>query len=314
MAIQDIKKAAEYSAAEYHAALRKLRRFLDSAEPSLVYFLTNLWRAQGKAITYKELREAILAGELSAEYLKDWQQDYNRFVVQHLLPAWDEAMKAATDELAAKYVDWNFNPMADGIKNWTETKSAEFVTNVTQAQHDGLRAVVKRAARLENRNVDSLARTVRSMVGLTRQQAEANFNYYENLLNNGVKEKKAQELAIRYAARQHRYRGYNIARTELAFAYNQGAYEGVKQAQAAGYMKDVVKIWCTAEDERTCEECGALEGKIVNMDDDFDIQTKLSKVRTPTIKKVPPAHPSCRCAVLFKEINLQNDSKSTAKR
>lgn len=296
---------AEYSAAEYNATLRKLRSFLDSAEPSLVYFLTNLWNAQGKAITYKELREAILAGEISADYLEQWQQDYNKFVDKHLRSAWEEAMQAATDELAAKYKDWYFNPMADGVRTWTQAHSAEFVTNVTQTQIDALRAVVERAARLEDRNVDMLARAIRPMVGLYKQQAEANFNYYNNLLENGVNEKKALELSVRYSARQHRYRGYLISRTELAFAYNQGMYEGVKQAQAKGYMGETVKIWCTAEDERTCDECGALEGKAIALDADFDIQTSLSTSAVPTIRKVPPAHPSCRCGVLYKEIDTK---------
>lgn len=296
---------ADYSAAEYNAVLRKLRSFLDSSEPNLSYFLVNLWNAQGNAITYKELREAILAGEISSEYFDEWQQDYNRFVVRHLLPAWEEAMQAATDEMAAKYPDWYFTPMSDGIKKWTATHSAEFVTNVTQTQIDGLRAVVERAAKLEDRNVDMLARTVRSMVGLTKQQAEANLNYYEELLRNKVKPEKAKDLAIRYAARQHRYRGYNIARTELAFAYNQGLYEGVKQAQAKGYMGEVVKVWCTADDERMCECCGALEGKAIALDLDFDIQTRLSVANVPTVKKVPPAHPSCRCGVLYKEIRTK---------
>lgn len=306
----DLLRKAAYSSAEYEAVLTRLRRYLDKSEPDLVYFLTNLWRAQGKAITYKELREAILAGELKVEYLDDWQQDYNKFVVNHLRPAWEEAMKAATDELAAKYKgQWYFDPMGDGVVAWTKAKSAEFVTNVTQTQIDGLRAVVARAATLEDRNVDMLARTVRSMVGLTKQQSEANINYYENLLRNGVKEKRAQDLAIRYAARQHRYRGYNIARTELAFAYNQGAYEGVKQAQEAGYMGETVKVWCTADDERVCPHCGGLEGKVIAMDDDFDIQTRLSPITTPTIRKVPPAHPSCRCAVLFREIEQKKSRK-----
>ena len=297
---------AEYSAAEYNAALRKLRSFLDTSEPSLVHFLVNLWNAQGKAITYKELREAILAGELSAEYLEQWTQDYNKFVAKHLLPAWEEAMRAATDEMAAKYKDWYFNPMSDGVKDWTRTHSAEFVTSVTQTQIDGLRAVIRRAATLEDRNVDMLARAIRPMVGLYQQQAEANLKYYNTLINNGMSEKKALDLSIRYGARQHRYRGYLIARTELAFSYNQGLYEGVKQAQAKGYMGDVVKIWCTADDERTCGQCGSLEGKAIAMDEDFDIQTKLSTAVSPTIKKVPPAHPGCRCSVLYKEVSRNN--------
>ena len=141
------------------------------------------------------------------------------------------------------------------------------------------------------------------MVGLTHQQSIANLNYYNKLITSGMSEKKATDLSIRYSARQHRYRAYNIARTELAFAYNQGSYLGIKQAQAAGYMGEAVKIWCTADDERTCEICGALEGKAIAMDDEFGFNTKLSVATTPTIKMVPPAHPSCRCTTIYEEIN-----------
>ena len=124
-------------------------------------------------------------------------------------------------------------------------------------------------------------------------------NYYTNMIDNGVKHRTALEKSIKYSARQNRYRAYRIARTELSFAYNQGSYYGTKQAQAQGLLGRVEKVWCTAEDERTCEICGALEGKRIAMDDDFEFQTKLIE---PGIKRVPPAHPHCRCTVIFDEI------------
>lgn len=284
------------------AALQKLRSFLDTNEPDLVYFLVNLWGAQGKAITYKELREAILVGDLSAELLEEWQQDYVKFVTKHLEPAWKKAMEAASKEIHQKYHEWNFDPMGDGVMSWTEKRGAEFVTSSTMAQIQGLKAVVQRASVLENINVDTLARAIRPMVGLYYQQSIANMKYFEKLIYSGVKEKRALDLSIRYGARQHRYRGYLIARTELAFAYNQGSYEGTKQAQKAGYMGEVVKIWSTADDERTCDVCGGLEGKVIAMDEDFDFKTKLATPMNPTIRRVPPAHPSCRCSVLYKEV------------
>lgn len=293
----EIEKSAAAS-----AALRKLRSFLDAKEPNLVYFLVNLWRHQGKAITYKELREAILAGDISTEYLQEWQQDYTRFVKQHLEPAWLDAIDTAAKEIARKYPEWNFDPMADAVQEWARNRAAEFVTSVTDTQIQGLRAVVMKAAVLEDMNVDQLARAIRPMVGLYHQQSVANLNYYTNLLENGASETKALDLAIRYAARQHRYRGYLIARTELAFAYNQGSYEGTKQAQAAGYLGPVEKVWCTADDERVCPICGALDGKRIAMDDDFDFTTKLAGPSNPTIRRVPPAHPSCRCSVMYEEI------------
>lgn len=298
-----VKKARKgKKSKEVSAALQKLRSYLNGAEPKLVYFLVNMWRFQGKAITYKELREAILAGELSEALLEEWRQDYSRFVVKYLQPAWLDAMRAATEDMEAKYPEWYFDPMGDGVKAWTAQRSADFVTMVTNTQIQGLRAVVQRAAVLENMTVDQLARAIRPMVGLTYQQTIANMKYYETLIANGIREKKALDLSIRYSARQHRYRGYNIARTELAFSYNQGSYEGIKQAQAAGYMGEVVKVWCTADDERMCPVCGGLEGKQIAMDDDFDFRTKLATPSNPTIRRVPPAHPSCRCAVIYKEI------------
>lgn len=294
---QDIQKNSAES-----AVLRLLRSFLDANEPGLVRILVNLWNAQGKAITYKELREAILAGEISADILDDWMQDYTRFVVEHLQPAWEKSMAAASRVMERKYPLWNFDPMGAGVKEWTAAHSAEFVTNVTTTQIEGLRAVVRRAAVLEDMTVDELSRVIRPMVGLTKQQSEANLKYYESLLKSGTSPKRAKDLSIRYAARQHRYRGYNIARTELAFAYNQASYEGTKQAQEAGYMGETVKVWCTADDERVCTICGGLEGKVIAMDEDFDFRTKLEG-RNATIRRVPPAHPGCRCAVMYKEIS-----------
>lgn len=281
--------------------LRLLRSFLDKNEPGLVRILVNTWRSQGNAITYKELREAILAGDISPDILDDWMQDYSRFVTKELQPAWEKAIEAAVEDLERKYPAFFFDPMADGVRSWTESRAAEFVTNVTQTQIEGLRAVVRRASVLEDLTVDQLARAIRPMVGLTQQQSIANLKYYETLINGGMSEKKALDKSIRYAARQHRYRGYNIARTELAFAYNQGSYEGTKQAQAAGLIGEVVKVWSTADDERVCKICGGLEGKTIAMDEDFDFKTKLAG-RNPTIRRVPPAHPSCRCAVMYKEV------------
>lgn len=292
--IQKINEEAE--------VLRLLRSFLDANEPSLVRILVNTWRSQGNAITYKELREAILAGDIDADILDDWMQDYNRFVVKYLQPAWEKAIVTAASAIERKYPLWHFDPMGAGVKEWTAAHSAEFVTSVTTTQIEGLRAVVRKAAVLENMTVDGLARAIRPMVGLYKQQATANLNYYETLIEEGMSEQKALDKSIRYAARQHRYRAYNIARTELAFAYNQGSYEGTKQAQAAGYMGDTVKVWCTADDERVCPVCGGLDGKEIAMDDDFDFQTKLEG-RNATIRRVPPAHPSCRCAVMYVEKN-----------
>ena len=296
------RNLVQKSAAE-RLALAALRAFLDPAEPDLVALLVNLWHHQGRAITYKQLREAIIYGDLSVIEWEQWQQDYVKFVTLYLRPKYVEAMQAAAEEIQRRHPDWYFDPYTEGVREWCETRAASFVTEVTAAQVDGLRTVIQRAAVIQDMSVDSLSRVIRPMVGLTKPQATANLKYYQKLIEDGMSQKKARDKAIRYASRQHRYRGYNIARTELAFAYNQGSYEGTKQAQAKGYMGETVKVWCTADDERVCQICGALEGSQVAMDADFDFDTKLAGPANPTIRRVPPAHPSCRCAVIYKEIS-----------
>ena len=63
-------------------------------------------------------------------------------------------------------------------------------------------------------------------------------------------------------------------------------------------MTRPVKVWCTADDERVCPVCGALDGMKIGIDDDFPFRTKL---QAPGIRRTPPAHPSCRCAVYYEE-------------
>ena len=289
-----IMKDAEYN------ALLKLRSFLDATEPVLVKFLYRLWENQQNAITYKEIRESILRGDLSPDLLEEWQQDYSRFVTTIYLPMMEDAIRAGADSIVLKpghKLIYDFNFDADGVKSWTATRAAQFVTNCTNDQIEAVRTVIRRAMNMTDQmTVDELSHVIRPTVGLTKPQATANLNYYNALRESGVSEKKAQEKAMTYAARQHRQRGYTIARTETAFAYNQGALEGTKQAIEQGLAPATMKKkWCTALDERVCDICGKLDGVTVEIDEEFPLPGNTK------IKIAPPAHPNCRCTVLYVE-------------
>ena len=275
--------------------LRLLRSFLDTNEPGLVRILVNTWQSQGQAITYKEIREAILRGDIDPKWLEDWMQDYSRLVDKHLRPAWEKAIEAGFTSKAQQFPAFYFNPVADALRAWTANHAVEFVTNVATAQIEGLRAVIQRAAVLEDMSVDELSRVIRPCVGLTKQQSSAVMNYYQTLRKNGVPPKRAKESAIRFAARKHRERAYSVARTELATSFNTGAHEATKEAQARGYLGHMVKVWSAADDERQCPYCGDMDGKEVEMDEEFP---RLSSGSWST-RLHPPAHPGCRCAVLY---------------
>jgi SPP1 gp7 family putative phage head morphogenesis protein len=66
-----------------------------------------------------------------------------------------------------------------------------------------------------------------------------------------------------------------MARTEVMYAYNSTATERYKKF---GITEEE---WLTTEDERTCDECGPLDGK-----------------KFPIGEKDCPLHPQCRCVKL----------------
>jgi SPP1 gp7 family putative phage head morphogenesis protein len=80
---------------------------------------------------------------------------------------------------------------------------------------------------------------------------------------------------IRDAADLGKKRATLIARTEVMKAVNQGAKERYTEA-------GVRTEWLTTHDERLCDECFSLDGKLTPED----------------TGGLPPRHPNCRCCVL----------------
>ena len=77
------------------------------------------------------------------------------------------------------------------------------------------------------------------------------------------------------------YRTDRIARTETMQASNKGTLEGYKQS---GLVEK--KEWITAIDERSCDECVAMEGEVVEINKAFSCGVMQ-----------PPLHPNCRCTI-----------------
>jgi SPP1 gp7 family putative phage head morphogenesis protein len=88
-----------------------------------------------------------------------------------------------------------------------------------------------------------------------------------------ITDKDAFRKAGRTVFKSAQYRVEMIARTETLRAHNQGRLKFYEQA---GVKK--VK-WITAHDERTCPECGPMDGKVFDLGDDPGVP-----------------HPRCRCS------------------
>lgn len=270
--------------------------------------LCGFWEDQQNAITYQELRQAVIDGAISQETLRLWSQDYSVLVANQLSSMWMNAIVTGpTGQPILDGLVFEFNTQTPGILSWISERGAEFVTASTQEQKDAIAALLTKKMR-DSHTVDELARLIRPCIGLTEGQAKANARYYDNIVENLRKEhprmkpdsiqKKALDAAQKYAERQHRERAMTIAQTESAFAYNKGADEGIRQAQAEGYLGVMKKRWSTSGDDRVCELCASLEGMEVDMDADFNIGGKLLFRGQHML---PPAHPRCACAIEYIE-------------
>lgn len=289
--------------------LDQLNSFIEAGQVEPTFWLTRIWEDQQNAITYKELREAILNGQMDEATLQAWQNDYATFVNETLKPLWIDSMNQAAASITAKYPGYFFDPMEQGVRSWINTHGSEWVTVIGDEQREAINAMLHKSFS-GDWSVDELARAIRPTIGLNKMQSMANVSYYKHVKetlqanNPTMKEataaKRAQEAAYKYAGKQHRQRAYTISTTEMAFAYNKGADAGIRQAQDQGLMGMTQKIWSTAADERVCEICGALEGQVVGMDGDFNFK---GKTLYSGQKQTPPAHPRCRCAIMYEEIS-----------
>jgi len=293
---------------------RRLDDYLDSSLFEPVRFLVGFWNDQQALLSYKEIREAILAEEMAIEVLELWQQDYSVLVTNHFRSLWEEAI--TTGAFGQPLMD-NFYNVADfafdinlpSVANWLDNRAASFITELTNEQRNAIAEMVKVSA-TGKYGTDELAKMIRPCIGLTKSQSLANFRYYdqikEQLRINHPKmsaasiRQKAKEAAMKYAERQHRERATTIALTEMEFAYNHGMDEAVRQAQEQNLLGIMEKRWSAAADERMCDTCGALEGTLIEMEGEFDFP---GKVLFPGHKRTPPAHPRCRCAVEYVEVS-----------
>lgn len=279
---------------------QRLRDLLSSKEPRVVRFLTRLWNAQNSDITYAEIRQMILTGQIDEATMDRWRQDYSRLVTENMMPVWREMIDEAAATFRGRWPLWAFDPNTEQIAEYTARHAAELVTNSTGQQIEAIRAMVQRASTLQDISVDQLAYVIRPTIGLYKGQAVANLNYYKTVRDTLLKnhptmrqttaEKRAREAAVKYAEKQHRYRAHMISRTELAFGYNNGEYNAIRQAQTQGYLGRMRKRSVSAGDERVCDICKAMNGVTVDLDSPF-----------PNGSLIPPFHPHCRCVVDYIE-------------
>lgn len=179
---------------------------------------------------------------------------------------------------------------------FAQTRAGQLITNIDEMTRLAVRKIIADsfAQQIDYR---ATAQRIKNVVGLHPRWADAVTKYEQNqfeiLKRTGMKEAKAlklaQERASLYADQLKSKRATMIARTEIQIAQNEGRYEGWKQAAKEGFVDpQALKMWITAKDERTCDECAPMDGE----------QVIWSGLFSNGLEK-PIVHPHCRCTMVI---------------
>jgi len=167
-------------------------------------------------------------------------------------------------------------------------RAANLVTGVTKQTKAAIRAVIVRAFSDGISPYDA-ARLVRSMVGLTKQQALAAYAFRVELINSGLPIARVNRRVDAYAKKALKRRALTISRTEIVGSLAEGQEAAWTQAQSQGYLLSTAKKeWMTTPID-ACKICIPLDGQQVLLTQPFH------SIIGPLMR--PTAHPNCRCVL-----------------
>ena len=278
--------------------LARLERLARRMEPALrAAFLAAIQSARQKVtleLIEQALREidpaaAIRAATGGLEFEK--MRETLAQIVEASGAITTQALQRTTGTILA-----SFNLTNPYAAQYARTEVGRLIRGITQTTQEGIQRLIERGI-VEGIDVRTSARQIRSMVGLTPQQADWVMNYETRLLDRGIGGLDAK--VERYANKLIRQRALTISRSETLDAANSGQIAAWKAAQDQGLLdKDVAVTWIVTPDERLCEICAP----IPTMDENKNVKVggAFTTGDGRRITRPQESHPRCRCSLALR--------------
>lgn len=180
-----------------------------------------------------------------------------------------------------------FDVVNPRVVEWIRENAGARITEISATSREAIRLLIERGIR-EGIPPASLARMIRSSIGLHSRQVRAVANLRARMLADGRPAAMIEKAVERYTARLLKQRAEMIARTEIIKAETQGQLElWRQQAEAGNIDRNLAGVrWIVTPDDRLCPECSELDEVVVGLGELF-----------PGGVEGSPLHPSCRCVV-----------------
>lgn len=262
-------------------------RWLASEEPGLGQSTRAHFRELGQLMT-PAVVEALRRTGWTTDTLDAFNDAWGRYTDRQLRPRWMAALQAAREASGRADIWATLSPQT--AAQWLDMRGLDAISGYSSRQVETIN-VMLRGALADRLSARELSDLLSVSVGLTPQQAGALAKQTNKLIEDGVDAALVNARTSLVASRMQSTRAAMIARTELAAALNGSTQLAIEQATDAGLLGQTTRVWVAQLDRRTCLTCETLNGQTAPLNAPFSGGYGL-----------PPAHPRCRCVIIYEEV------------
>lgn len=233
------------------------------------------------------------------EFDRDLTKELNEVVYSGIAESTAKSkfiFRTAINSLIGVNPEIRFDASNERIRNYANKYTATLVENIREQTKDAIGSLTLNGIN-QGMQPRQIAPKIKQLVGLNSRQAQALRNREAQLVKQGFKGSRLNELITDYRDKQLTYRAETIARTEASFINNNGLAMIVEENVSSGYIdpRTAQKKWVVTPHDNLCDICAPMNGQTVGIYDEFNLGTGQSLL-------IPPAHPNCLCgwSLVFK--------------
>jgi len=290
------KSIAEKLAKEMEETSQKIKETKDQKSKNITNMTDDeyeiLWKAFVNRVTPYE--------KAQAEAIKKFNADQKKEVIANLKKAIKTAKAINEDDLFNKdewvslLIDLS-SPIATDLFEKEAREAASLLgIDLSDPITPEVRRAIERALELMSRSYNE------TTIALLRDKLEQG-------LSEGASLEELKDLVSQVYDFSDEVRAEQVARTETFRIANAATKEAWQQS---GVVKTIK--WYTAADERVCEFCASMHGKVIDIEEKFfEKGDEVTGNEGGTLAidysdvEYPPLHPSCRCYIRPEEISIE---------
>lgn len=176
-----------------------------------------------------------------------------------------------------------------------------FVDRMTSQQIKALTETIEycnRDHRLTFTPKEELSKIIQMGSGLNSVLLRASINTFASMVDTSSTVYQAKVQTAKVISTRTGYRAKVLSTDEILHNYRSAEQTAVQEGLNQGIFHGMVKKWSTAGDNRVCNICKELDGKVVDFNEPFITDSGLE------IDDTTGAHSLCRCGIEYIEKEL----------